>query len=103
MTYSLGVNEYDDPLPGYNLKIHLRKLRILKRTPQGAWVSLYGDHFEDKKFVRLTARKRYACQTKQEALKSFRARKLAQIRILEGQMKKARLALKLALEVKEVK
>jgi len=47
----------------------------------------------DKKFVLTGATKRFACPTKEEALKSFKARKRRQISILEAQAKHAREAL----------
>lgn len=98
---SRGTNEYDDPLPGYDLVLHLHKFKKLKRTPKGVWISLYSDLFENKKFVLLAARKRYACPTKKEALISFIARKRRQIEIIKYQLEKAERALKLAEGVAE--
>lgn len=54
---------------------------ITKRTPKGAWIR--------GRFVLLTARKRYACNTLSEAIESFKARKQKQIRILKAQLKRA--------------
>jgi len=94
--YSLGIDQYDEPLPGYNLKIELSRFRILKRTPKGVWISLYGRIWDDKRFVLLTANKKYACITKADAMVSFIARKKKQIQILRGQLKQANEALDLA-------
>jgi hypothetical protein len=54
---------------------------IDRATAKGAWVA--------GRFVLLTATKRWACPTEQEALESFMARKKKQIRILSTQLKRA--------------
>ncbi|MHC2552431.1 hypothetical protein [Bradyrhizobium elkanii] len=48
------------------------------RTPKGAWVC--------GKFVLLTATKKWACETEEQALESFKARKRKQIGILTAQL-----------------
>ncbi len=96
--YSLGVDQFDDPLPGYTLKISLREIPVLKRTPKGAWVrrQYYTQASEnDRQFIRLTARKQYASNTKEEAKECFIARKKRQIQILSGQLEQAKEALAL--------
>lgn len=98
--FSRGVNEFDDPLPGYTLRVELREYQIVKRTPSGAWIYV-GYSFpiplpldgRDKRFIRLTARKKFACETKEEAMESFRARKVRQIEILRARLRKAEDAL----------
>ena len=77
-----SVDEWDNvhsgPIEGY-----MRKYPIIKRTPKGCWISM--DEIENpKKFVLLTARKRYACPTEGEAAESFIARKTRYIRILKA-------------------
>lgn len=73
--------------------LSLDKYRVLKRTPKGAWIEYRGS----EKFVLLSAaNKRFACETETEALESFKARKLRQIRILNGQLKRAKEDLDLA-------
>lgn len=42
------------------------------------------------KFVLLTANKKFACETKEQAEESFKQRKLGQIRILNEQLKRAK-------------
>jgi hypothetical protein len=90
--YSLGINEFDESLPGYRLVLHLWEYPIIKRTPKGVWISSYSF----KKFVLLYGRKRFAWPTKEEALFSFQKRKEAQIRILTSQLKTAEEALRLS-------
>lgn len=66
-------------------KLEYHYYPITKRTPKGAWITV---NFADK-FVLLT-NKRFACETKEEAEESFKQRKLRQIRILNGQLKRAK-------------
>lgn len=61
---------------------------IERRTPKGAWVV--------GRFVLLTATKRWACPTEEEALESFIARKRKQIRILSTHLSRAQADLALA-------
>lgn len=63
---------------------------ILKRTPKGAWIHL--DSWQ-KKFVNLTARKQFACETPKKARLSFIFRKKRQIKLLKSQLKHAEHAL----------
>ena len=77
-----SVDEWDNvhsgPIEGY-----MRKYPIIKRTPKGCWISM--DEIENpKKFVLLTARKRYACPTEGEAVESFIARKSDPDGFVEG-------------------
>ena len=64
---------------------------VVSVTPTGAWIDVFGR----KRFVKLNARKRYACPTEVEALESFRARKRRQIRILKHNLAAAEAALRL--------
>lgn len=84
--YSLGCDEWDNPYQGYKLVIQLTEYPIIKRTPKGAWID---ESFAGKRFVLLTARKKYACSSKEEALESFKARKRRQINILKEQLSRA--------------
>jgi hypothetical protein len=66
--------------------------QVNRRTPQGAWIG--------GKFVLLTATKRWACPTEEEALESFIARKRKQIRILSTQLRRAEADMALAYPTK---
>ena len=94
IAYSWGIDECGNPLPGYKLQLHLRTYPIARTTPCGAWIALCGLN-DDRRFVNLQCRKKYACVTKKEALKSFRRRKMRQIEILSAQLEKAKRAMKL--------
>ena len=72
--------------------ITLLEFDVIKHTPCGVWLSVYGT----KKFVKTKARKRWACPTKKEAMESFLARKNKQKRLLEGQIDRVEKALYLA-------
>ena len=99
--YSLGVDQFDDPYPGYRLVVHCVKYKIIRRTPKGVWIRYYDnlialDEDKNKKFVLLTARKKFACETKEEARKSFIARKKRQIEILKAHLEQAETSLYIA-------
>jgi len=107
--YCLGFDQFDDPLPGYRLELQMWEYPIIKRTEKGAWISLnpwftFDDsHFQcGKRFVLLTAKKKYACPTKQEALESFIARKHRQIEIYEARLEQAKKALEKAKSITNV-
>lgn len=71
-------------------RLELRWHRVTKRTPKGAWLGT--------RFVLLTARKRWATNTEDEAIESFIARKRRQIEILTGKLKQAEADLALTKE-----
>jgi len=91
--YSRGVDQYDNPLPGYNLQVHLNKYKVISTTLKGVWIKPWDSWTADKKFVLLSARKRFACPTKEEAAEAFKARKNAQIKILSTKLEQAKQAL----------
>lgn len=84
--------------------IVLDRFRILKETPKGAWINMNTDPMWggsiEKKFVLLRdcygrpTRKRWACETIQDAVKSFIARKEHQVGHLTNQLAQAQAALK---------
>jgi hypothetical protein len=84
------IDEYGDAGETY-VKLYLRSYKVSKVTPKGVWLSYFsvGGIF---RFVLLDARKRFAHPTKEEALESFKARKAAQMRILEKQLEHVRSA-----------
>lgn len=64
---------------------------IIRETKHGAWIDVLGH----AKFVRLDARKRFACPTVEEAMESFRRRKQRQVKLLRAQLRMAEAALEL--------
>lgn len=87
--YSHGVDQFDDPLPGYDLRVNLLTFGVVKKTPKGVWICqtidtgvFMGIH-GIKKFILNSARKKYACPTKADAINAFLARKLRQRKIVK--------------------
>ena len=83
---SAGVDEFDNPLGPAQVYIYVRKYPVVKVTPKGVWLNVYGS----KRFVRQEVRKRFACPTEQEAHLSFIARAERRCRILESQLASTR-------------
>lgn len=77
-------------------ELSLREFQVIKETPKGAWIQM--TFCGDKRFVRLDARKQYACPTIELARQSFIARKKRQIKILTKQLRNAEEALGFAEE-----
>ena len=75
-----------------NIVIDPIKYDVKKTTPKGVWI--YAGL--DKKFVLLSARKKFAHPTKEEALDSFIARKKRQMSIVRYQFTRAEIALRKA-------
>jgi hypothetical protein len=94
IAYVSGSDEWDYPTSDYTLKVELLEYQVLKRTRKGVWINYkYGGR---KRFVLLNARKKFAYATKEEALKSFIARKKSQIKILKDKLDRAERALYIA-------
>jgi len=95
--YGNGVDQFDNPLPGHYINIELRSYEILKRTKKGVWIR---KHYDKRRFVLLTARKKFACETKEDALESLIKRKERQILLLSNKLSVIKDALSIALEMK---
>jgi hypothetical protein len=86
-----SIDDFGDAGETY-VQIYQRTYKVSKVTPKGVWLSYFFIGGAGR-FVRLDARKRFAHSTKEEALESFKARKAAQVRILERQLSLVRHAL----------
>ena len=73
----------DDRSEGETVKVSLKRFKVVKHTPCGAWLWVWGE----RKFVLDRARKRLAYETKELALASFMARKERQMLILRKQLR----------------
>lgn len=89
-TYSAGVDEWGDPVPGGPTKTNLQAYEVIRLTPKGGWVA--GDR--GPVFVNLSWRKRFAVPTVEEAVTSFYARKTRQIRIAQATIRRAEEAMR---------
>lgn len=78
---------YDDPGLLYCVRF-----RVVKHTPCGVWIQTGPS---TRKFVLLNTHKSFACATKEEAWKSFIARRKRQIEIVASQLERAQAALTL--------
>ena len=81
---------YTEYLRESGVSIYRQDFEIIKRTPCGVWIR-FG--YEVKRFVNLHAKNKFACETPEEALISFRARKKRQISILKTKLEMAEAAL----------
>lgn len=93
--YAAPLDECDNPMGAGTHELAHTTYRVIKRTPKGAWIDL---GWGDKRFVLLSARKRYALPTQAEALESFIMRKRVQESIYENRAHSARYAQELALK-----
>ncbi len=85
--YAAPFNEYDEPVGEGRLVVHVRKLKVLRYTPKGAWLIglQYGEL--NPRFVLRDGKKRFACPTVEEATASFLKRKERHARILNAQLR----------------
>ena len=89
--YAAPVDEFDYPIGRSRVEVVYDRYKIIKRTAKGAWIDNYGE----RKFVLLTARKKFACETIELAQQSFIARKTRQIEILAAKIDRAEQAIEL--------
>ncbi len=90
--YAAPLDEFDNPVGGGTLRLRLDTYQVVRKTPKGVWIT---DGLSKDKFILLSAKKRWACPTKEEAAVAFAARKRRHISILKGQMETAEQALEL--------
>lgn len=88
-SYTGSVNE-DGTSYGSTIVVHLYKFPVVKLTPKGVWLNPY---FENRRFVRREAVRRYACPTIEEARTSFVARKRKQASIYLNRHQRAMYAI----------
>ncbi len=94
--YAAPLDEYDEPVGRGQLVVHVRKLKVLRLTPKGAW--LIGLNYGENKprFVLREGKKRFACPTLEEATASYIKRKARHARILSAQLRTVEAALAMA-------
>lgn len=87
-----------------SISLYLRTLQIVKKTPRGYRVTLWGDvdskHCKTR-FVMANAYRPYAHTTKAAALESYLQRKIRQVKILENRLDYAKRYIELAIETKQ--
>lgn len=86
-----------------SVKVELVELFLHKETDKSYWlVHDWDKDCRHPKIIRKSAKKKYAWETKDLALKSFIKRRESQIRILENELKKARAGLNIANSMKQI-
>jgi len=89
-----GFDDWGDAIPGSgHSRLFAHVFVVLKVTKCGKWVRDYGGN---RRFILDTARKRFAHDTLEDALASFRARRQRQIGILTARLRAAEEELALA-------
>lgn len=86
--YAPPIDEFDNVCGEGSRELVLVEFPVLRETRCGVRLT-------DGKFILKQARKRFACPTKEEALESFKRRKIVQISILKAQLRSAELDLAL--------
>lgn len=79
--FCIGIDQFDRSM-GTRVEVRLRQFPILRHTPKGFWIDVYGT----PRFVRREGQRRYALLTEPEARDSFQARKKRQMQILRAQI-----------------
>lgn len=91
---SAGFDDWGDPSPGAgHSQLYAHVFVVLKVTKCGKWIRDYGGN---RRFILDTSRKRFAQETLELSLESFRARRKRQIGILQARLRAAEEELALA-------
>lgn len=80
---------YEDYRTTYGTELRLLEFKMVKETPRGYWIrQCFGEYIcgDMKRWIRKESHKKYACPTKEQALKSFKARKHRQHSILRHRL-----------------
>jgi len=85
---------------GSSMEVELVAYSIIRRTPKGCWVHIPYS-VNEKRFVLTDARKKFAYETQEAALKSFIFRKNKQIEILTRQLRNAQRAREIAVDIRD--
>lgn len=83
------------------VRLNLTAYKVIKKTPGGVWINCWGRGPHDRKFILMSAKKKWACPTKEAALESFIARKKRHRDILESRLAVVNEALEQAKKMKE--
>lgn len=89
-TYSAGVDEFGDALPGGPTRVNLHAVPVLRETPHGWWVPEDRGWFAGRgngwRWVSKDRAIPYACLTAEEAVEAWKKRARWRIRILRKQI-----------------
>jgi hypothetical protein len=87
---SAGVDEWENSLGPGTVQVRCREFRAIRHTPKGVWLDI---GYVPNRFVLKSATKQYACPTREDALRSFVARKTRQASIYRARVRRAEIAL----------
>jgi hypothetical protein len=87
----------NDSLHNLGVKLELNQYNVIKKTKCGVRIN---DFSLRGKFINLSAKKQWVCETPEKALDSFIARKDRQLGILKNQLSHVEKAIKLADDMK---
>lgn len=90
--YAPPADEFGEYRGEGRTEVSTSKFPVVKTTAKGVWIDFYGT----RKFINLSSRKKFACETKEQAMESFKARKASQIKILSAQLEQAKKQLSIA-------
>jgi len=93
--YHWGIDAETAPEDGTHMfrysngspNLDLEAFKVVRETPKGKWVE--SPYSNKHRFIKNEGRKRFAHETKEAALESFKRRKICQIRILKTQLRTA--------------
>lgn len=94
--YAAPLDEFENPIGEGRKELHIDSFDVIKRTPCGVWIRV-NSWSDEKRFVNLKSRKKYACETIDDAKLSFIARKNRQIKILSARLRTAKIFLEQAI------
>ena len=99
--YAPSLDEWDNPVGRGHTDVYLRSYKVIKETPKGFWIDMDMDGLAlterpNKKFVLARAKKKFACQTEEEAMESFLYRKMRQLDILKEKQRQVDSAIRRA-------
>ncbi len=97
--YAPSLDEFENPIGEGEVKVTIEPFQVIRKTPCGVWIAppwAFADengHYKCQRWVKRDANKRFACPTIVEAVESFKARKVRQIKILNAQIRSAERAI----------
>ncbi len=94
--YQTELYRYFDVLHGQGVALQLERYATIRATACGYWIKYH--NAKGKKFVEMGRSKQFAYLTKKAALDSYYRRKKTQIKIIQMELERAELALKLTPE-----
>ena len=87
----MNIYRYEDSFTTAGMDISIREFFVLSETPKGKWIQSTNGLY--RRWMKNNTKRKYAHETKKQAIESYIHRKNRQIQILESQLNKAKIAL----------